>query len=141
MWRHNRTQTRLSPGMKKIHHLHHSYLIFTCFYKRIELFLQVFTVITGVGCRILLQIWRVFGGIKGIVSLYLHSSRSCSCCINLSSCSSMFCFSFPVSDFPREAIICLCAWDVQIEFIKQSVTGPSFNSRTKYKHVNLSVYI
>lgn len=38
--------------------------------------------------------------------LHLHSSRSCSCCISLSSCSSIFCFNFPVSDFPREAILC-----------------------------------
>ena len=37
--------------------------------------------------------------------LHLHSSRSWSCCISLSSCSSMFCLSFPVSDFPRDAIL------------------------------------
>lgn len=39
---------------------------------------------------------------------YRHSSRSCSCCISLSSCSSKFCLNFPVSDFPREAILLSC---------------------------------
>lgn len=42
--------------------------------------------------------------------LHLHSSRSASCCISLSSCSSIFCLSLPVSDFPREAILCLQNW-------------------------------
>lgn len=36
---------------------------------------------------------------------YLHSSRSCNCCISLSNCSSKFCFSLLVSVFPLEAIL------------------------------------
>ena len=38
------------------------------------------------------------------MAAYLHSSRSESCCISRSSCSSIFFFNFDVSDLPREAI-------------------------------------
>lgn len=57
---------------------------------------------------------------------YLHSSRSCNCCISLSSCSSKFCLNFPVSDFPREAILYLPTKTIRQKEIKLNDMTISF---------------